>query len=113
MTYTGKTLHSFQGKEIGTITDVIATETDSAPAWVTVKVGLLRREHLVPVSTIDEQAGLLTTTLDEDLIKHAPVVHNHVSPSSTELEMLRAHFGLPQYSIDGPSIDRIDDVGNN
>ena len=100
MTYTGKTLHSFSGKEIGTITDVIATETDSAPAWVTVKVGLLRREHLVPVSTIDDQSGVLTTTLEEDLIKHAPVVHNHVTPTAIELETLRAHFGLSQHPID-------------
>jgi hypothetical protein len=94
MTYVGKTLYTFTGKQIGKVTDVLCRSTDLEPEWVAVKSGLLGREHLVPASAIAERDGALMTQLDDAIVKHSPVLHEHVQPTASEREKLRQHFGL-------------------
>jgi PRC-barrel domain len=95
MDYVGSKLHSNLGEDLGTITDVIHSPTDLEPEWITVKKGILSREHLVPFSEIVEREGMLTTTINADLIKHSPVVHEHVPPTRQEAHQVRASLGLP------------------
>jgi hypothetical protein len=94
-TIVGKTLYTFSGKQIGKVTDVLRRSTDLEPEWIAVKSGLLGREHLVPASAVAERDGALLTELDDSIVKHAPVLKEHVEPIGAEREKLRAHyFGL-------------------
>jgi PRC-barrel domain len=94
MTYVGKTLYTFSGKQIGKVTDVLCRSVDLEPEWVAVKSGLLGREHLVPAAAITERDGALMTQVDDYVVKHAPVLREHVTPTGAERERLRAHFGI-------------------
>ena len=90
----GSTLYGRSGERIGTVTDVINHPIDLHPEWVAVRIGLLRREHLVPVSAVEDRDGVLTTFLDDDTVKHSPVLHEHVTPTLEESAALRAHFDM-------------------
>ncbi len=94
-TYVGQKLYGHSGRPIGTVTDVMADPSDLAPEWLAVRWGLLRRDHLIPADAVDEQGGILVTLLDEEIIKQAPVTHDHVPPTHSESEKLRAQFHLP------------------
>lgn len=93
-TYVGSPLFSESGERVGVVTDVIFHPTDMEPEWVTVKPGMLHREHLVPVSSIDRREDVLVTTVEADLIKHGPPAGAHVRPTSVERQKLIAHYGL-------------------
>jgi hypothetical protein len=94
MDYVGSKLHNTLGEEIGTVTDVIYRAIDLAPEWVTVKKGLLGHEHLLPVSALTERVGMLMTTVSPDLIKHSPVVNEHITPTKGEAHEVLAALGL-------------------
>lgn len=99
-TYVGFPLFSESGEKIGVVTDVIFHPTDMQPEWVTVKSGMLRREHLVPVAAIDKRADILVTPVAPDLIKHGPSAGHHVRPTAVERRELIAHYGLPPTADD-------------
>jgi hypothetical protein len=94
MDYVGSKLHNTLGEEIGTVTDVIYRPIDLEPEWVTVKKGLLGHEHLLPVSALTERVGMLMTTVSSDLIKHSPVVNEHITPTKDEAHEVLAALGL-------------------
>ena len=100
-TYVGFPLFSESGEKIGVVTDVIFHPTDLQPEWVTVKPGVLRREHLVPVTAIDKREDILVTPVDPELIKHGPSAGRHVRPTAVERRELIAHYGLPLDPADG------------
>jgi uncharacterized protein YrrD len=95
-TYVGRPLTSASGDRIGKITDVISDPNGFEPEWLTVKTGVLRREHLVPIVAVEERGGDVVTTLDAEVIKHAPVSPDHTRPSDAERRALYEHFGLPE-----------------
>jgi hypothetical protein len=95
MNYVGQPLYGYSGRHLGTVTDVMPDPIRLTPEWVTVRRGLLRREHLIPASAIDERDGVLVTLLDEEAVKHAPITHDHVPPTAEQSERIRAQFGLP------------------
>lgn len=94
-TYVGFPLYSEAGEKIGVVTDVIFHPTDLQPEWVTVKPGMLRKEHLVPVAAIDKREDILVTPVEAELIKHGPSAGRHVRPTAVERRELIAHYGLP------------------
>ncbi len=99
MNYVGQPLYGYSGRHLGTVTDVMSDPIRMTPQWVTVRRGLLRREHLIPASAIDERDGMLVTLLDEDVVRHAPVTHDHIPPSPAESERIRAQMGLPALQL--------------
>ena len=103
-TYVGLPLFSESGERVGVITDVILRPSDMEPEWVTVKPGMLHREHLVPVVTIDKRSDVLVTNVDAGLIKHAPAVRSHVRPTSVERRSLIAHYGMASGADDAPEV---------
>ena len=99
MNYVGQPLYGYSGRHLGTVTDVMSDPIRMTPQWVTVRRGLLRREHLIPASAIDERDGVLVTLLDEDVVRQAPVTHDHIPPSAAESERIRAQLGLPALQL--------------
>jgi len=98
-TYVGRPLTNTAGDKIGKITDVISDPNGFEPEWLTVKTGVLRREHLVPIDAVQERGNEVVTTLDADAIKNAPVTTDHIRPSDAERRALYQHFGLPERSF--------------
>ncbi len=103
MNYVGQRLYGFSGRQLGTVTDVMSDPVRMTPQWITVRRGLLRREHLIPASAIDERDGVLVTLLDDATIRHAPVTHDHIPPTPVESERIRAQMGLPALQLDHDS----------
>jgi hypothetical protein len=101
-TYVGRPLTTASGDKIGKITDVISDANGFEPEWLTVKTGVLGREHLVPIDAVDERGDKVVTTLPADAIKHAPVSRDHTRPSETERRALYQHFGMPERPTDPP-----------
>jgi len=102
-TYVDRTLFHISGSKIGTITDVIHRPNDLVAEWVTVRTGLLRREHLLPVSGVETVAGRLVTRIDPKLIAAAPVAREHLRPTVDKRLKLLRHYDMDLDLLPAPS----------
>lgn len=98
--YVNRRLFHSTGQKIGTITDVIHDPHDLEPEWVTVRIGLFRREYLVPVSQVETVADRLVTGLDRTLITSTPVIHDHFRPTPGQQSAVLGLYGLAEEDLD-------------
>lgn len=98
-TYVNRRLLHSTGQKIGTITDVIHDPHDLEPEWLTVRVGMLRREYLVPVSQVETVVGRLVTCLDRTLITSTPAIHDHFPPSPEQQATVLRVYGLSEAEL--------------
>jgi hypothetical protein len=94
--YVNRRLFHSTGQKIGTITDVIHDPHDLEPEWLTVRVGVLRREYLVPVSQVETVAGRLVTGLDRTLVTGTPAIHDHFRPTPGQQSSVLRDYGLTE-----------------
>ena len=93
--YSDAQLVDEHGESVGKVQDVIPDPRSGAPAWMVVKLGLLRGDHYVPVEGSYRSNGdALVVPYAADHIKSAPKAKSDhlISP---ELEgRLVEHYGL-------------------
>ena len=97
--YVNRRLFHSTGQKIGTVTDVIHDPHDLEPEWLTVRVGLFRREHLIPVSQVETVAGRLVTSLDRTLVTSTPAVHGHFRPTPGQQANVLRDYGLTEADL--------------
>lgn len=91
----GQMLVDRDGNEIGKITDVISDPVTIKPEWLTVRIGYLGGEHLVPVRAVEtSEHGPLVVPFGKDRVKSAPRVKHHAGPERNERRALYEHYGL-------------------
>ncbi|MEQ1702703.1 MAG: PRC-barrel domain-containing protein, partial [Ilumatobacteraceae bacterium] len=94
--YVNRRLFHSTGQKIGTVTDVIHDPHDLEPEWLAVRVGLFRREYLVPVSQVETVAGRLVTSLDRTLVTSTPAIHDHFRPTPGQQASVLRDYGLTE-----------------
>lgn len=82
----GKTVTGLDGK-IGTVTDVYVDEGSAAPAWITVKTGLLGgASSFVPLAQAHQSGREIAVPYDKSQVEGAPSMDDdgHLSPGEEE-----------------------------
>jgi sporulation protein YlmC with PRC-barrel domain len=82
-------------RTVGKVTDVLFDDTEMKARWEVVKMGVLRREHYVPLadSYLDEE-GSLVVPYDKSSIEHAPHARGaHVLTAEVARELLD-YYGI-------------------
>lgn len=97
--YVNRRLFHSTGQKIGTVTDVIHDPHTLDPEWITVRVGLFRREHLVPISQVETVAGRLVTGLDRSLVTSSPAIHDHFRPTPGQQAAVLRVYGLTEADL--------------
>lgn len=97
--YVNRRLFHSTGQKVGTITDVIHEPHTLEPEWVIVRIGLFRREYLVPVSFVETVAGRLVTSLDRTLITSTPPIHDHFRPTPGQQASVLRDYGLTEADL--------------
>ena len=83
---TGCELVDPKAHKVGTVKDVLFDDRTLEMRWAVVEYGLTHHRTLVPASKLYKQHdGTVVTTLDKDLITHAPRSHG-VVPLTSECE---------------------------
>lgn len=91
----GEVLLDAHGNGIGTITDIISDPVTIEPEWLTVRIGRLGGEHLVPVGAVESlKDGGVSVPFQRDQVKKAPRVKNHAGPERSERDALYQHYGM-------------------
>jgi uncharacterized protein (TIGR02271 family) len=83
------------GDRVGDIGQLYLNDKTGAPAWVTVKTGLLgTAESFVPLDGARVEGDDVVVTFDKDTIKSAPRVDADGSITPDEEQSLYRHYGL-------------------
>lgn len=104
----GRRVLDASGCKIGTVDEVYLDDTTGRPEWAAVRMGLFRRDALVPLDPSELVGDALHVPFERALIRNIPVlgVGRHLSPVQ-ELQ-LYVHYGLdvPAPAESGPPPDR-------
>src|SRR5947207_2235815 len=80
---TGHAVIDPKANKVGAIKDVVYDDRTMKMRWIVVEYGLTHHRTLVPASKLyKSNDGNVVTTLDKDLITHAPRIHGDVPPTS-------------------------------
>ncbi|WP_346777159.1 PRC-barrel domain-containing protein [Streptomyces sp. HNM0575] len=102
----GRRAQDSAGCKIGTVGEVYLDDATGEPEWAAVRMGLFRREALVPLEPSEVVGDVLRVPFERALVRSTPVlgVGRHLSPRQ-ELQ-LYLHYGLdvpPSAEADGPA----------
>ena len=83
---TGCAVVDREAHRVGTVSDVVYDVRTLEMRWAVVEYGLIHHRTLVPASKLyKSQDGSVVTTLDKDVITHAPRLHGDI-PSTSECQ---------------------------
>ena len=86
MGMTGCAVVDREAHRVGTVSDVVYDVRTLEMRWAVVEYGLIHHRTLVPASKLyKSQDGSVVTTLDKDVITHAPRLHGDI-PSTSECQ---------------------------
>ncbi|WP_194891547.1 YsnF/AvaK domain-containing protein [Catenulispora pinisilvae] len=91
--YLGKQMVGRDGQEIGAIDRIFVNDTTGEPDWATVRMGVLRREHVVPLEGAQLSGDAIRVPHLEATIKNSPKLDfdDHLGPE--EVAALSKHYG--------------------
>jgi hypothetical protein len=78
--------------------DKIGHVVDERDGYLIVEHGLLKTKHAVPTKFVDEDAGVLRTTLAKELVYASPKVNGDL-----DTEVIAEHYGLAEGYDDPPT----------
>lgn len=93
--FSGSTLVDENGTEVGEVKDVIYDSTETEPAWLVVKAGLLRGEHVVPADGAwQKNEGQVVVPFPAEVIKAAPKAGKNHIVTKEQAAQLAEHYNL-------------------
>ncbi len=93
--FSGSMLVDENGAEVGQVKDVIYDSTETEPAWLVVKAGLLRGEHVVPADGAwQKDEGQVVVPFPAEVIKAAPKAGKHHVITKEQQAQLVEHYRL-------------------
>jgi len=100
----GRTVVDRDGERIGTLDELYLDERD-APAWATVRAGLLgRRSSLVPLSEVRPVGEELEVPFDRQRVEDAPAIEPSEQVDDEDADRLRQHYGLDEQAAEREDI---------
>lgn len=89
----GKQLVVRDGQEIGAIERVFVNDATGEPDWATVRTGILRREHVVPLAGAQMSGDTIRIPYLETAVKNSPKLESgdHLGPE--QIAALSKHYG--------------------
>ncbi|MBS2531503.1 YsnF/AvaK domain-containing protein [Catenulispora sp. NF23] len=108
--FLGKQMVGRDGQEIGAIDRVFVNDITGEPDWATVRIGVLRREHVVPLEGAQLSGDAIRVPHFEATIKNSPKLDfdDHLGPE--DVAALAKHYGTtaasPEESMNGGSPQR-------
>ena len=83
-----------EGDRIGTFDEIYLDEGTNEPAWAAVKVGLLGRRRVVPISAAEADGGDVRVPFTKDQVKSAPAIDSDGWVPERDQTAILRHYGL-------------------
>jgi stress response protein YsnF len=81
------------GEEIGAVERVFSKDSTGEPAWVTVRTGVMRREHVIPLEGSQSNADSIHVPFTQDMVKNSPKLEFDDHLSTDDIKVLSQYYG--------------------
>lgn len=81
------------GEGIGAVERVFSKDSTGEPAWVTVRTGVMRREHVIPLEGSQMDADSIRVPFTQDMVKNSPKLEFDDHLSTEDIRTLSQYYG--------------------
>jgi hypothetical protein len=81
------------GEGIGAVERVFSKDSTGEPAWVTVRTGVMRREHVIPLEGSQANADSIHVPYTHDMVKNSPKLEFDDHLSTDDIKVLSQYYG--------------------
>jgi stress response protein YsnF len=81
------------GEGIGAVERVFSKDSTGEPAWVTVRMGVMRREHVIPLEGSQANTDSIHIPYTQDMVKNSPKLEFDDHLSTDDIKALSQYYG--------------------
>jgi hypothetical protein len=90
------------GEGIGSVERVLSSESTGRPAWVTVRMGVMRREHVIPLEGSQSDAHSIHVPYTQDMVKNSPKLDFDDRLTTEDVRVLAQYYGTSTQTTGEP-----------
>lgn len=100
---TGTQLVGRDGEGIGAIDRVFNKDSTDEPAWVTVRMGVMRREHIMPLEGSQVEEDSIRVPYTQEMVKNSPKLEIEHVLTGQDISVLARYYGTTTPIADTPT----------
>jgi stress response protein YsnF len=90
------------GEAIGPVERVLSSEATGRPAWVTVRMGVMRKEHVIPLEGSQSDAHSIHIPYTQDMVKNSPKLDFGDRLTADDVNTLAQYYGTSAQTSTDP-----------